>query len=324
MPLVPTALLLPLLGLLAAAEPDKAKDDKTDPKKPKVETVTYDIADLIERPAWRTIRLADWRPDRSRTAAEDLTRLVLTSDAGLFKAAQDGSASVVLVNGVKLEVQATGEQHKVVVDVLETLRRLTELDVIVGSELYEVERDWFRKEIEPKLGKGTVRSFVLALESTKDFQKHATKVRTNKVIAPSGKDAVLFSLRQPVLYRARPGKKDTPDQYDAAFPGMSLDARLTVSADRRFVQLRLVQKTTELVEVTRQTVDLGDVKEVLLESAKVVEASATQTVSAGDGVCLLVQVHYQPKALADKGRVYVLLVWPTIHILEEAKERGKG
>ena len=131
-----------------------------------------------------------------------------------------------------------------------------------------------------------------------------------------------MSARQAFTFveTARPGPDRQINDYGLGFQGLSVRVTPTISADRRFVTMKIAQKATELVELRKRTVHVPTSdKEVTIEVPDLAEATKTVTATVGDGTWALAAVDYRTPTARSKDRVWVLAVRPTIYIAEEDK-----
>src|SRR5205085_2532871 len=106
--------------------------------------------------------------------------------------------------------------------------------------------------------------------------------------------------------------------------GVSFRARVAVSADRRFVRLRMTEEVRELLEVgKKKVIDPATGDEATVEVPSFADASRTATVEVGDGEQIVVPVQMRLPAAQKKGRMLVLLVQPVIRIEEEEREKKR-
>ena len=297
-------------------------------------TVTYDVADLVrDASTWRSALAGQpGEPDLdSRAGAiEALVGLIHRSvSPKSWRPGKEGSSTLRIFNGTKLVVRAPAKQHDEIQDVLKTLRRLTGIAVVFESELHEVEPASYKKNIEPLLRGGLARpdrGFAVAVrdEVEKALRKQGKPLHWAKVTAPLGKQTAFFSLRTAFTYQAKPknGTRPADEVYVSAFYGVTFRAHVRVSADRRSVRLRLIQQATDLLEVERQMIlDRDTGKRASVEVPKLFESTTKGSIEVEDGVLLLMPVRFRSREARDKGRVWVLLVRPTIHIDEEERAR---
>jgi hypothetical protein len=120
----------------------------------------------------------------------------------------------------------------------------------------------------------------------------------------------------------RQGKKG-PQSIDEGF---TVSAQVQISADRRFVRVRFLEKSLEIEGIEKVKVVVDDkgtegVGEII--SAK--EASFSQTRYLPDGGSILLPLHYRPAAVRAKERWLVAEITARIYIEEEERvRRGKA
>lgn len=300
----------------------------------KAVTVTYDVADLVRDAAtWRTaISGAPVFPDLDKRAGavESLVGLIQRSvSPASWRPGKEGSSTLHIFNGTKLEIRTSARQHDDIKDLLKALRRLTEIAVVFESELHEVEPASYKKHIEPLLRGGPAqadRGFAVVAKDEVEagLRKLGKPLKWAKVTAPVGKETAFFSLRTAFTYQAKPKSATRPadEVHASAFHGVTFRAHVGVSPDRRFVRLKLTQKVTDLLGLDRETVlDRATGKRVTIEVPRLFESSRAGSVRVGDGMLLLLPVRFRSPAAKDKGRHWVLLVRPVIFIDEEERMR---
>lgn len=297
------------------ALPGRARTEQAAPgKEEKRTTATYDVADLLYKPGGKS----------GYSRIDDLIKDLLNQvDPRSWNSTKEGASTLHEVNGTKLEVHATAEQHAQLKEVLAALRRLNDLAVDVRAELYEVERGVFDKTFKPKLEGGRKAADRLVPAVIEDaladqLRKKATRLRSGEVRIAPGREARLLSERRALTYAADPAGSGT------VLVGMTCQVSGTVTADRRQVRLRLTEQVTDLLGLKEQSrVDPNTGKEVTVEHPELAESSVTASVTADDGAYVLVPVRYLPAAVKDKDRVLVILLRPIIYIEEEEQARKK-
>jgi hypothetical protein len=318
----PSASLLALVAVLGAwialagntrsgPQVQPAKRSPAAAKKPSY-TATYDVSDLVQK-----------QPG----GIEEIVLLIVRSDPPSWRDPSATGYRISEVNGTKLEIYTDATHHGEVQDLLAALRRAADVAVIVESELYEVDRAWYQKEIEPRLtdqppGLGHRLASPLGERENGLVRKQGTRLRTHKVTLLPGREALIFSVKRALGYRTQQGILPPRDEgYAVAFAGFSFRGRAEVSADRRFVRLTATQDATNLLGFKKQTIfdDRGNESQV--EVPDLATTSTTATVRVGDGGDILFPVHFQ--TARDKGRVTLLLVRPVIYIEEEESIRKK-
>lgn len=326
------AKLLPAIVLLVAAGFASAQPAPAKPDPDKLVTRTYDLKPLLTQHS----RPGDL-PD-----ADAVVRLILQSvQTGELKTGGNGPQIVVRDNG-RLEVRATERVHGDVKDLLDALERLADLAVDVTADVIELDRPAAEKlwKVLPKPAKGKADGPVVPFGSTEEDEgkepppevkkaaAEASKIlKAGKVIQTStgryanGAEAVVSARQVVVPYTNHPAAK--PAGGPVADPlfvkeGFRLSAQLVVSADRRFVRLKLTEQAAEVVgERKRQFGELNG-KPLVATSPDVAEYGHSGTAEVPDGGSVLFKLDYAPK---DK--VWVVVLRPTIFIQAEQDEHKK-
>jgi hypothetical protein len=317
-------------NVAARAEPADAQKAKADlpAARDRLVTVTYDVADLARASgAWRR----DFRPVRLAGAdgIEAVARvIVLTVKPAGWGADKEGGSTVRVVNDSHLEIRTSKALHAEIADLLAALRRLADLTVIVRADLYEVDEAFYRKRIEADLADPVAarRFGSLIKEKVVDrLRMRASLVQTSRTTMRNGQTGRLVSMRHAFTYLARPRQGEPKDEdYAVDFHGVVFGAKVGVSADRRFVSLRLTEQVRELLEIGKKNVvDPATGDEATVKAPSFAEASRTRTVEVGDGLRVVVPVRMRLRGTEKKGRMLVLLVHPVIRIEEEERERRR-
>ncbi len=276
-------------------------------------TVVYDIAGLIHRPGGRT------GYDRIDEVAR---RIVSTVHEGGWGGEKEGESRLRELNGAKLEITTTAKHHKEIVELLAALRGRLDIDVNLRADLFEIDRAVFEKEIQRELKRrpaAEVEETVVAL-----LRKKGTLVVANALPIANRREAQPLSVRQAFTFieKAQAGEKKQVNEYGLGFQGVSFRVTPEISPDRRFVSLKIAQKTTELLELKKRQVYPPLSEElVTIEVPDLAETTATATVVVSDGSWALAAVGYRSPAAKAKDRVLVLALHATIYIEEEDKER---
>lgn len=138
-----------------------------------------------------------------------------------------------------------------------------------------------------------------------------------------GKEGVFLSSTKaanflPAPEQLRKGKK-IPQTFQEGF---SLKARVHISADRRYVRIKFVEKSLE-VEGTEKVDVLLDDKGAMAVGERVFlkEGSQSRTRYIPDGAGFLLPLQYRPRATKNRKRWLVVRVEPLIYIEEEERVR---
>jgi hypothetical protein len=103
--------------------------------------------------------------------------------------------------------------------------------------------------------------------------------------------------------------------------GVSFRVRPSLSADRRFLTLRIAQRVTQLVGITKSTkLDVSTGKGVPIESANRRETMLHGRVRIPDGDVIVMPVDYRPPGKGGEDKVWLLVARPIIWIEEEEME----
>jgi hypothetical protein len=273
-------------------------------------TKTYDVRDLVESvSAWRPVvgRAGSWPEpvaglDRLEPI-EALARVILTTvrPEG-WRGPGKGAAPLREVNGTKLEIRAAAKRHEEIANLLDALRRISDVAVIVEGELFEVDRAFLDRHVKAVRGRRVATP--VGEDVAKQLRKDGKSLKSGRAKVLPGESARFFSLRSALVYPTKAGQAP-----GTAFTGVTFRARVAVSSDRRFVRLTLTQRSTDLLGYRTE----GEVK-----VPDLAEEATTEAVKVGDGVCLLLAARLAPeKAAPGKERAVVLLVRPLIYIEEE-------
>jgi hypothetical protein len=173
---------------LARAEP---------PAKSRLSTATYDVADLVQSvPTWRRVSFV--APDAGVEGADALVQVIMRLiNPESWRAGKD-SSTIQVVNDTKLEVRTTLRQHAEIKQLLKTLRHLADLAVVFHADLYEVDRAFYRKHLEPVLApRPGEKLFAVTVEEAIEakLRKQAKPLKESRVLIANGKEGVFFSLR---------------------------------------------------------------------------------------------------------------------------------
>jgi hypothetical protein len=136
-----------------------------------------------------------------------------------------------------------------------------------------------------------------------------------------GKEATLLSLTDEVHCLPSPIQRRTGRQEPQTVNvGLVLDTQVQVSWDRRFVRLKLTEKSREVEGIDRLPVMLDPSgKEIAAEIVCVKEATFSIPRTIPDGGTLLLPVQHRPEATRKKNRWLVLEIVTRIYIEEEER-----
>jgi hypothetical protein len=293
-------------------------------EKEQLETVTYNVEDLVLRsPTWRK-----WMDREIPDGIEGVVHAIATTVDPDCWAGKNAEYSIEVLNDKKMDIRATKKQHGQILDILANLRRLADRAVVLEAKLYEVDKGFYKKELEPTLNGGNTNVADPAASSLEQavaakLRKEGKILAENKVTILNEQASEFFSRRNAFTYRTKPETARADPAYGSGLQGISYRALVTVSADRRRVRMKITRNLTELIDIKKETAfDIHGEKEITVESPNLRDSSATATVDVDDGDYALVPVPYRPASLA-KDRILVLLVQAVVYIEEEERERNK-
>ncbi|MCE9565216.1 MAG: hypothetical protein K8U57_24555 [Planctomycetes bacterium] len=239
----------------------------------------------------------------------------------------------------KLEVRATAKVQQEIADLIEAMMRLTDLAIDIKADVIELDPATFEKwqKALPNSGKGKVGSPVVLARETEMDERELTReekkayaaahaiLQTGKVVQTSsarfsnGVEST-FSARLSVqtFNNTEVNKKPTaPPMF--VKDGFKLVGLPVVSADRRFVRLKLTEQSTAVIGIKKQ--DFGEVvkgQKFVLTSLETEDLGSTGSTVVADGSRTAFRLAYAPK---DK--VWVVVLHPTIFIQAEEDFRKK-
>lgn len=288
------------------------------PDKVKATTQSYIVADLLKKETqlnWGTSGKS------GRTPLEEIVFLVQTTTGPKNWRGDKAVASLEVVRGETLEITAPAKMHEEIKELLDAVRRLAGIGVRLVSELYEVDRDFFVKQVEPELDYGKrPKAQQIGVPFKELGEKNLRKLKTLRnatTTLPNGGQGCYFSVQKSVLYVAHPTWAGQDEVHETALYGLALHTKVVVSADRRFIELKLEQRQRDLIEIHQETKThpvTGD--EETIEKPEIAETRRLASLTVGDGDWLATIL-----PAAKKDRVRLLLVQPTIVIPDEELEK---
>ena len=293
--------------------------------------VEYDIRDVIETPELVAESGAAWR----KASPAEKAGMVVGKSLSILEI---NPQSVLVLNGTRLAVQATGSQHSEIVQLVFLYRRLADLQVNTQARLYEVDDAFHKKltnrkpiplEEEERMmfdGKPTEMGALFKLlpkqKRVQSGDSHLTK---------NGLAVTLLSRHQVVTCLPSPDQLRKGDKArQTILEGVSLVGELHVSPDRRSIRVQLVEHDTEIQAIQKVKLrdlergpifyDLGEPppkKDVFGEVPALLLSKYTQMTEIADGGTILIPVHYRPRSAKEKDRWLVLAITARIRMEEE-------
>jgi hypothetical protein len=310
------------LAIPAAAQaPVAAKPDDAAPV-----TRTYDLKPL----------LVDRAIPGNVHDAEAVARLILDQiDLGELKPGSPGNQLLEL-DGQRIQVRAPAKIHEEISDFLGALQRLNDIAVDVKASLVELDAATFEKELKPHLkpaAGNTEPRIAIALGMDTDGREDTqppvsiaeTLTKLGLVIQSSdrlyhnGLDATVLVRQQ---YFSQPQALNAGPKVmskDCGKVGVRLNVTPVVSADRRFIRLKMTEQTAAIDHI--RTRKLGEIAggQPLVESTVFLdEAGKTAAVEVADCGAAIFKLGYAPK---DK--VWIAILRPTIIIKAEQEAEKK-
>jgi hypothetical protein len=286
---------------------------------PKVErfTTTYDVSGLIYKGGAKT----------GLDSVDDVIKAIITSVNPLsWLAAPDGGNRLFEVNGKKLEIYATKNDHDEIAEVLQSIRQMNDLEVDLKTTFLAVDSKWFEKEIQPRYQALTRKRALQFLrhwpkasaefdwedeaEVISQLKMNAQVVQTSSVRLANGRDGAIASMRQANTVATGAVDKNGAAVWGVEMTGISYRGKAVVSFDRRFVSLKLEETLLHRPETAEAR-----------KSRAIREKKTPMEFYFPDGGVHIVKVPYTPKTIADKGKVLVLEIAPQLFIEAEEKER---
>lgn len=307
-----------LAGGLAAQPAPKSADDA------KLVTAVYDIKPLLG--------------DRGKTSGiADADAIIKTIfDTNLLHALKPGTdgPQIVVRDGGRLEVRAPAKVQAEIKDLLDAIARLQDVAVDVKADVYELDPAAYEALVKA-VPKGTAKPPVLFAtgeevegkdapavdKATKEMSrvlKAGRVVQTSSGRFVNGAEASLSARQSVATFHTHVVNDKPAEAPQFVKEGFKLIGTPVVSADRRFVRLKLTEQSVAVSGV--RTRELGEVKgqKIVAQSLETADLGATGSAVVADGGTALFRLAYAPK---DK--VWVVVLKPAIFIQSEEDELKK-
>jgi hypothetical protein len=287
------------------------------PKDTKLSTKVYNI-----KPA-----LNDSGKSGSVQSTDALIKLILEMIP--FGEPKPDGPQIIERDGGKLEVRATADTHSQIADLLAALERLNDLAVDIQADVYELDAATYAKflKVFPNSGKSHL-LFATGESEEKDavtknekILDEATKIlKTGRAIQSSknrlgnGSDSTAAARLAVVPFTSIVGEPIAALRNNPLFAkeGFSLTALPVVSADRRFVRMKLAEQSTMLTGMRKRELDRVNGKPIVAQTPELEDLGATASTVVADGGQIIFKLAYAPK---DK--VWIVVLKPTIFIQAE-------
>jgi hypothetical protein len=241
-------------------------------------------------------------------------------------------------DGGKLEVRATAARQGDIKDLLEALERLQDIAVDLTADVYELDGATYEKLLNALPKPGTGKPPVLyvtgeetegkdapeinkALETVNKILKTGRSVQSSSGRFVSGAEATVSARRTVATFANVPDAIGAAGKADNPFfvkEGFGLVALPVVSADRRYVRLKLVEQSTAVIGMRNR--EFGEVggKPIVMHTLETEDLGGTGSAVVADGGTVLFRLAYAPK---DK--VWVVVLKPAIFIQAEEDAQKK-
>ncbi len=333
------ALFLVVASAYAADQP--VQKDKKPPAGEKPFTVTYDVSDIVAKRSY-------WESNGQRVdVMEGLAKSILGYIPAQNFLGKTPLHTIQFANRKTLEIHTDNTTHEQIKNVLQAYRRSLDLALVVNCRLYEVDRKTYDRHIAEKKPRHPGNPAVFVDPTTEETERKFLEgkagddkpfylglkpLKASKVTIQDREQGEIFSWRTAVPYERSPGggrfvKKGEKESAFAA-PGFSFSMAPVVSADRRYTQIKLTQKVTQLLEWKKEKalelLQNQDFKEVFFEVPVLQESSFTSTFTAFDDWPIVAAVQGPRPGVRDHDRPLVLLFSARILIEEEERAIQKG
>jgi hypothetical protein len=306
----------------------------------------YDIRSLVEKPdPALAVALENISGHPTMKAAQIVQTVVGSLGWGHGTLPGGEREAIQILNGTRLVIRATAAEHAQIDELLAALRRLDDLAVTVQARLYEVDEAFYtrlknaRRVPLEELEKQVLDGNPPGDDLFKLLAKQPLVQTGDAITVDTRREVGLLSRQQSVLCLPSPAQVARGDKGpQIVVEGVAFLGRVSVSADRRYVQIKLTEKSTTIQDIDKvkapawhlleKQLEGADVqaaaKEAVSEVALLREATSTQSLEIPDGGSMLIPVNYRPAALQKKGRWWVLALSPRILIEDEVKEIRKS
>jgi len=314
-------------------------------KENEIREVTYDIRDLVAKPEFVASATLPGNTVRPWSAFKDNVRLrnqesvdkaalvvrCLVADLDFHARHQEAIEpdAIRIVNGNRLVIRTSPDNHALVVNLLQALRRLGDIVVNVQARLYEVDDAFYTKlknakpvdweEEEQRIVQGKP---PLSEPFFKLLAKQQMILAGDEIKVDDGLVASLLSQHHTVSFLPNHEQLMKGEKHrQAILEGVAFVAGMRVSPDRRCVRVQLAEKATAVGQIKKVKVAVDNSgKYVDAEIPFLKETTHQQEFEIPDGGSYLVLVHYRPRSVQEKNRWWVLSITPRIIIEEEEQQ----
>jgi hypothetical protein len=272
--------------------------------------------------------------ESAKSAVQALRGLSWWLSPQLWRPIVNDPDAIQLMNGTLLEINASPAAHSEIYRFFRTLHRVADVAAQIQVRVYEVNGEFYTKVKKQKrvLMEGLEKQ--AANGSNKD-DALAKELEQQKPLFTGDETALNQEAEAPLLsrhtFRSVLASPDQVRRGDTArqgiFQGFDLHGLAHISADRRYVRLKLREESAHLEEVVKSKVqDLveeqktGREKETDAEIAFMQEETHGATLEIPDGGTALLPIHYRPASVRSSNRWWVAAVQVRIVIEEEERQ----
>ncbi|MCI0638799.1 MAG: hypothetical protein L0Y72_09840 [Gemmataceae bacterium] len=237
----------------------------------------------------------------------------------------DVESRVQVLNGTVLRVFTGAAGQRAIASRLDDLRHLADVAVVMNASLYEVDQEFYAKEIAPlfkKTKEGKEPSLVPITQSLVEKVKKQKLVQNGEQIkVRSGQRVDFLSHQRSFDYVPSPGNPAEQQwpMHRTGLEGVAFQVEPTICPDRHSLVLKIVQRISQLVGINKAKVlDRATGKQLELDSPNLRKSSLSGTIEIDDGQPILMAVDYRPPDAKD--RRCVLLAEPMLYIEEEQRQ----
>jgi hypothetical protein len=272
--------------------------------------------------------------ESTRAAEQAMRGLSWWLSPQLWRPIVEDPDAIQLTNGTLLEVNAVPAAHSEIYRFFRALHRVADVAAQLQVRVYEVNDEFYTKLRKQKRVPAEGLEKQAANGSNKDDALGKALEQQKPLF--SGDDTPLnHETEAPLLSRYTfrsllPGP-DQVRQGDSArqgiFQGFELHGHVHISADRRYVRLKLREESAHIEEVVKSKVqDLlveqktGQEKETDAETPFMKEETHGAALEIPDGGTALITLHYRPESVRSANRWWVAAVQVRIVIEEEERQ----
>jgi hypothetical protein len=272
--------------------------------------VDYDIRDLARKPG----------------AGPLVEAIVALEDPAGAQATLLGRDAIQVRNGTRLVIRASAARHAEIAGLVAAYRRLADVSVLVQARLYEVDEAFYQRlKTVKRLPLDELEERFLAGKPAENDELHKLLGKQkmiqagDEVKADDGREVALLARQN--AFTCLPGRAQVrrgDKARQTILEGVMLAARIEATADRRYVNVSLTEKTTHVEEVLKyKEWDLSLRRKHDAEAPFVRQTTVTRMLEIPDGGSILVPVAYRPASVEARARRWVLSITPRIYIGEE-------